>query len=121
MALLFIMYYLYSFIFISIFIFMFIIFIFTFIFVFIFIFMFIFIFVFIFIFMFIVIFISIFISLSGTFIRCQHGANSHFFRFFSTFGLMHQNVVPLVGGGGACVSKSVRKGRFRNVWVGGGG
>ena len=30
--------------------------------------------------------------LSGTFGLCQHGANSHFFRFFSTFGLMHQNV-----------------------------
>ena len=32
---------------------------------------------------------------------------------------MHQNVVTL---GGVCVSflKSVRKGRFRNVWVGGG-
>ena len=36
--------------------------------------------------------------LSGTFISCQHGANSHFFRFFSTFGLMHQNVVTYGGG-----------------------
>ena len=41
------------------------------------------------------------IYLSGTFVLCQHGANSHFFRFFSTFGLMHQNVVPL--GGGMCI------------------
>ena len=59
--------------------------------------------------------------LSGTFSSCQHGANSQFFGFFSTFGLMHQNVVTLGGGGGVCFSKSVRKGRFRNVWVGGGG
>ena len=33
------------------------------------------------------------VYLSGTFIPCQHGAFSHFFRLFSTFGLMHQNVV----------------------------
>ena len=41
--------------------------------------------------------------LSGTFISCQHGANSHFFRFFSTFGLMHQNVITCGGGGGGYV------------------
>ena len=41
-----------------------------------------------------------------------------FFRVFSTFGLMHQNVVTL-GGVCACFSKSVRKRHFRNVWVGG--
>ena len=46
------------------------------------------------------------VYLSGTFISCQHGANSHFFRFSSTFGLMHQNVVTL--GGGVCVA-------FRNL------
>ena len=40
--------------------------------------------------------------LSGTFIPCQQGAISHFFRFSSTFGLMHQNVVTL-GGGGMCM------------------
>ena len=33
------------------------------------------------------------ICLSGTSVPCQHGAVSHFFRLFSTFGLMHQNVV----------------------------
>ena len=39
--------------------------------------------------------------LSGTFIPCQ---NLHFFTLFSTFGLMHQNVVPLGGrGGGMCM------------------
>ena len=60
--------------------------------------------------------------LSGTSIICQHGANSQFFRVFSTFGPMHQNVVTS-GGGGVCVCflKSVREGHFRNVWVGGGG
>ena len=31
--------------------------------------------------------------LSGTSVPCQHGAFSHFFRLFSTFGLIHQNVV----------------------------
>ena len=36
--------------------------------------------------------------LSGTFSSCQRGAFSHFFRLFSTFGLMHQNIVPLGGG-----------------------
>ena len=56
--------------------------------------------------------------LSGTFSSCQHGANSHFFRLYSTFGQMHQNVVTL-GGVCVCFSKSVRKGHFRNVWVGG--
>ena len=35
--------------------------------------------------------------LSGTSVPCQHGAFSHFFRLFSTFGLMHQNVVTLGG------------------------
>ena len=39
--------------------------------------------------------------LSGTSVPCQHGAFSHFFRLFSTFGLMHQNVVTL--GGGLCM------------------
>ena len=58
--------------------------------------------------------------LFGTFSSCQHGANSHFPRFFSTFSPMHQNVVTL-GGVCVCFSKSVRKGHFRNVWVGGGG
>ena len=58
--------------------------------------------------------------LSGTFRRCQHGAFSHFFRLFSTFGLMPQNVVTRGGGRGVCFSKSVRKRRFRSVWVGGG-
>ena len=45
-----------------------------------------------------------------------------FLRLFSTFGLMLQNVITF-GGGGVCVcfSKSVRKRRFRNVWVGEGG
>ena len=57
--------------------------------------------------------------LSGTSRRCQHGAKSHFGRVFSPFGLMHQNVV-LRGGVCVCLLKSVRKGRFRNVWVGGG-
>ena len=57
--------------------------------------------------------------LSGTFSLCQHGANSHFSRLFSTFSPMHQNVVTL-GGVCVCFSKSVRKGHFRNVWVGGG-
>ena len=40
-------------------------------------------------------------------------------QFFWIFGPMHQNIVPLRGGGGVCVHflKSVRKGRFRNVWV----
>ena len=61
-----------------------------------------------------------FAFLSGTSRRCQHGANSHFGRVFSTFGLMHQNVVTSRGGGGVCFLKSVRKGRFRNVWVWGG-
>ena len=41
------------------------------------------------------------IHLSGTSGSCQHGAFSHFFRLFSTFGLMHQNVVTL--GGGMCM------------------
>ena len=40
--------------------------------------------------------------LSGTSVSCQHGAFSHFFRLFSTFGLMHQNVVTL-GGGFLCM------------------
>ena len=57
--------------------------------------------------------------LSGTSGSCQHGAFSHFFRLFSTFGVMHQNVVTL-GGVCVCFSKSVGKRRFRNVWVGGG-
>ena len=57
--------------------------------------------------------------LSGTFSLCQDGANSHFSRLLSTFSPMHQNVVTL-GGGCVCFSKSVRKGHFRNVWVGGG-
>ena len=57
--------------------------------------------------------------LSGTSALCQHGAFSHFFRLFSTFGVMHQNVVTL-GGVCVCFSKSVGKRRFRNVWVGGG-
>ena len=57
--------------------------------------------------------------LSGTSVLCQHGAFSHFFRLFSTFGVMHQNVVTL-GGVCVCFSKSVGKRRFRNVWVGGG-
>ena len=39
--------------------------------------------------------------LSGTSVLCQHGAFSHFFRLFSTFGVMHQNVVTL--GGGMCM------------------
>ena len=39
--------------------------------------------------------------LFGTSISCQHGAFSQFFRLFSTFGLMHQNVVTL--GGGMCM------------------
>ena len=43
-----------------------------------------------------------------------------FFRLFSTFGVMHQNVVTL-GGVCVCFSKSVGKRRFRNVCVGGGG
>ena len=46
-------------------------------------------------------------NLSGTFITCQHGANSHFFRFFSIFGPMHQNVVPLGGGGGMCMLSEI--------------
>ena len=37
------------------------------------------------------------IYLSGTSRRCQRGANSHFGKVFSTFGLMHQNVVTLGG------------------------
>ena len=57
--------------------------------------------------------------LSGTSGLCQHGAFSHFFRLFSTFGVLHQNVVTL-GGVCVCFSKSVGKRRFRNVWVGGG-
>ena len=57
--------------------------------------------------------------LSGTSVLCQHGAFSHFFRLFSTFGVLHQNVVTL-GGVCVCFSKSVGKRRFRNVWVGGG-
>ena len=36
--------------------------------------------------------------LSGTFITCQHGANSHLFRVFSFFCPMHQNFVRRVGG-----------------------
>ena len=63
---------------------------------------------------------SAFSYLSGTFSSCQHEANSHFFRLYSTFGLMHQNFVTL-GGVCVCFSKSVRKGHFRNVWVSGGG
>ena len=43
-----------------------------------------------------------------------------FFPVFSTLSPMHQNVVTL-GGVCVCFSKSVRKGHFRNVWVGGGG
>ena len=62
---------------------------------------------------------KIYIYLSGTSGSCQHGAFSHFFRLFSTFGVMHQNVVTL-GGVCVCFSKSVGKRRFRNVWVGGG-
>ena len=60
-----------------------------------------------------------FAYLSGTSGLCQHGANSQFFGGFSSFGPMHQNFVPQ-GGVCVCFLKSVRKGRFRNVWVGGG-
>ena len=67
----------------------------------------------------IIIFLPINTYLSGTSVLCQHGAFSHFFRLFSTFGVMHQNVVTL-GGVCVCFSKSVGKRRFRNVWVGGG-
>ena len=63
--------------------------------------------------------LSLSLSLSGTSASCQHGAFSHFFRFFSTFGPMHQNVVTL-GGFCVCFSKSVRKHHFRNVCWGGG-
>ena len=35
--------------------------------------------------------------LSGTFSLCQHGANSHFSRLFSTFSPMHQKVVTFGG------------------------
>ena len=55
--------------------------------------------------------------LSGTFIRCQHGANSH-----SRFSLMHQNVVPL-GGGGMCMLFGIYEKRpFQKCmgWGGGG-
>ena len=41
--------------------------------------------------------------LSGTSRICQSGANSQFFRVFSTFGPMHQNVVTSGGGGGMCM------------------
>ena len=77
------------------------------------------IYIYIYIYIYIHIYIYIYIYLSGTSGSCQHGAFSHFFRLFSTFGVMHQNVVTL-GGVCVCFSKSVGKRRFRNVWVGGG-
>ena len=59
--------------------------------------------------------------LLGTFIRCQHRANSHFFRVFSTFGLMDQNVVP--GGGGYVYAfQNLEKRLFQKcMGLGGGG
>ena len=39
--------------------------------------------------------------LSGSFILCQGGANSHSFRVFFNFRPMHQNFVPW--GGGMCI------------------
>ena len=58
--------------------------------------------------------------LSGTFRTHQRSGFWHFLRVFRTFGLLRQNFVPL---GGVCVYflKSVRKGHFKKVWVGGGG
>ena len=41
-----------------------------------------------------------------------------FFQVLSSFRLMHQSVVPL-GGVYVCFPKSVTKGHFSNVWVGG--
>ena len=62
-----------------------------------------------------------YVYLSASFGLCQLGGVWHFHWFFCTFCPMHQNTVPL--GGGICVYflKSVRKGRFRNIGLGGGG
>ena len=63
------------------------------------------------------VFLVCYTYLSGTFGSCQHGAFSHFFRLFSTFGVMHQNVVAL-GGVCVCFSKSVRKRQKCMGWGG---
>ena len=59
--------------------------------------------------------------LSGTFTTHQRGGFWHFLRGFRTFGLLPK-LSFRAGGGGVCVYflKTVRKCRFRNVWVGGG-
>ena len=59
------------------------------------------------------------VYLSGTFSMRQHGGFWDFCWGLLTFGPMCQHFVPL---GGVCVYflKSVRKGRFRSVWVGAG-
>ena len=58
--------------------------------------------------------------LSGTFRRCQHGAFSHFFRLFSTFGLMPQSVVTLGGGGMCMLFEICEKTPFQNCMGWGG-
>ena len=64
---------------------------------------------------------SIYIYLSGTFRTCQLCGFWHFSAISTTFASMCKHVVTW-GGGGVRVYflKSVRKRRFRNVWVGGG-
>ena len=66
------------------------------------------------------IYVCMYVYLSGTFITCQLSGFWHFSALSTTFAFVCKHVVTW---GGVCVYflKCVRKRRFRNVWVWGGG